>query len=659
MNRRTLLVYLGLTANVLAFFAKPLFNDAYIFPWDFRYVQTPLISFLAEELHAGIFPLWDPFTYCGDPIFANIQAGFFYPPVLGAAWLSAHTSLDALPMILEWVVVLHIVFAGIAAFHLFREMGAGMAGAFAGAMIFETGGFFASQAQHIGAIMSVAPMPLAWLAVLRLGRTPTFGWLAVLSGCLGMSVLGGLPQATVAVFGSTILLALVTRPRILPVAAVACLLGIGLSAIQFLPTWQVTQYSVAKYRADWLGTGGGLHWAAFVSLVLPNHYHLFDLANFKGPGDISFLYIYGSIAGLIFAVVGLAIGRNRTLALMLLLSAFWMLGDKTPVWRAIFPLLPESIRIGIHPEFTYCIFTLSFAGLAAIGLERLRVKDVLRWSIAVIIALDLYMVGSGRPMNCTYTLEEPGITREAFDGSSELLASMRAVVNRENPPSRIDTMDASIGWAECATLTRVPTANGSSPLALENIVKLQLQALRKPGVRWGWYYQVENPDAPVLGSMAVKYLLVAGKAAEALKSDARYRLAASLPGNELFEYLNAQPRFVTPGGTVRTVHYEPNSLELEVNNGTESSLELAEAYYPGWNAWVDGQPVGVRLSRGAFRAVSVPAGTHRVRMEFRPRILGIGAAVSVLTFVFLGTFWRVRNRSLPAVPSYRVYLSYL
>ena len=140
MMRRLLLVYLGLLVNVLVFFAKPLFDDSYIFPWDFRYVQLPLISFLAEELHRGKLPLWDPFTYCGDAIFANIQASFFHPLIFAAAFLSAHTSLDMLPMILEWVVALQIAGAGIAAFHLFRNLGAGVPSAFAGAVIFETGG---------------------------------------------------------------------------------------------------------------------------------------------------------------------------------------------------------------------------------------------------------------------------------------------------------------------------------------------------------------------------------------------------------------------------------------------------------------------------------------------------------------------------------------
>jgi hypothetical protein len=709
MHRRLLLVYLGLLANVLVFFYKPLFDDTYIFPWDFRYVQLPLISFLADELQRGKLPLWDPFTYCGDPIFANIQACFFHPLVLAAAFVSAHTSLDVLPMLLEWVVALQIVFAGVVSFHLFRDLGAGTPSAFAGALIFETGGFFAAQAEHIGAIMAVAWMPLAWLAVLRLGRGFKAGWLAALAVAFGMSILGGLPQATVAVFASAAVLAILlvvhksAQFRLIALTLAGCLIGLGLAAIQFIPTSQVTGCSVAKYRADWLGTGGGLHWGSFVSLVYPNYYHLFDLSKFKGPGDPTFLYLYGSLAGL--GLVSYCLyassaaffsGRWRDpsisiLAILLFFGAFWMLGDKTFLWRLLFPLLPVSVRIGIHPEFTFCIFTLAFAGLAALGLERLPVKALFRWAIALVIAVDLFLTGSGRPMNCASVLEEPGVTREAFGGDGELLQTLRGLVNRDSPPARIDTMDASINWAECATLTRVPAANGSSPLGLENIVRLQMLALAHPGVRWGWYYQVENPDAPVLDILNVKYLLAGPKGAAMLRTRTRYRQVASLSGYELFENLSVLPRYFlvndvrqtkdremdgliqnhsvdlhrtaltedavtlpapspNPSGdasaTVHTLRYEPDNLELEITSPQTSFLVLSEAFYPGWQASIDGRSARLYRTDIAFRGMVVPGGTHRIRMEFHPQIFDLARVVSGASALLLMALllWTMRFR---------------
>src|SRR6185312_3738955 len=65
MRRSALLIYLSLLAVVVVFFHKPLFSAQYMFPWDFRGVQLPLITFLTDELRQGRFALWNPYSYCG------------------------------------------------------------------------------------------------------------------------------------------------------------------------------------------------------------------------------------------------------------------------------------------------------------------------------------------------------------------------------------------------------------------------------------------------------------------------------------------------------------------------------------------------------------------------------------------------------------------
>lgn len=683
IKQRSTWIYPALLADAVLFFHKPLFSLQYTFPWDFRGVQLPLITFLTDQLRNHHFALWNPWSYCGYPIFENIEACLFHPLVLLSAFLSSRTSLDILPLLLEWAVVLQVWIAGIAAYHLFRDWGAGRASAFAGAVIFQTGGFFASRAEHIGAMMAVAWLPLAWLAVWRLSRGAGLRWLAILAAALGMSILGGFPQPTLAVFVSTAVLAVVLvlfrygGARLVVYTGCACLLGIALAAVQFIPTAQLTQHSVAKYRADWLGTGGGLYWQSLVSLVLPNHYDLFDMRKFHGPGDVSFLYLYCSLAGLllaIYAVVRRPVRHVGFLSVMAVFGLLWMLGDKTPLWRWTYPLLPEKIRIGIHPEYTYCILTFAIAGLAAIGLESLRVKEGLRWAIAMVIAADLFLTGSGRPMNLASIRQEPGVTREAFDGSRALLDGVRGVVDRETPPARIDTAGASMFWSISAPITLVPAAGGVSPLALENIIQLRL--FLHDGARWGWYYPVEKLDSPVLDLMSVKYLVAAGDFAARAAALPRFRHVASLPGNELFENLTALPRFFVvhqvrqvasladaravigsrgidfrraalteetiplehgsgSGDAVQVLDYRPASLELSVHSGGSGLLVLAENEYPGWKAWIDGRRVSIHRVDIAFRGVVVPDGTHRLRMSFEPVILPISLGISLATALLL------------------------
>ncbi|MGB9458949.1 MAG: hypothetical protein WCB12_23095 [Bryobacteraceae bacterium] len=684
--RTAALVYASLLADVALFFHKPLFSTAYVFPWDFRGVQLPMITFLMDQLHQGHFPLWNPFSYCGYPVFANIEACFFHPLILACAFIAAHTSAGSLPMLLEWAVVLQVWVAGIAAYHLFRNFGTGAIPAWAGAIMFQTGGYFASRAEHIGAMMAVAWMPLAWLAVFKLRDQFRPPWLAALAAALGMSVLGGFPQPTLAVFVSTAVLALVliavrlARPQVLLSTAGGCALGIALAAVQFLPTMQLTEHSVARYRADWLGKGGGLHWESLVSLVAPDHYHIFDMSQFVGPGDPTFLYLYCSIAGLALAIYGLTRWRNRyalALGLMVLIGVLWMLGEQTPIWRLIYPILPERIRLGIHPEYTYCIVSLGLGGLAAVGLDSLRIANASRLAIGIVIAADLFLVGSGRLMNCASIRDEPGVTRAAFDGSPVVLNEIRGYANRDYPPARIDAVDGGTAWATSGPTMQVPTANGVSPMALEHIIQLRL--LLHSGERWGWYYPIENLASPALDLMNVKYLVASQTGAARLRLLPQFRSVESLPlGLELFENLSAMPRFflvntVRPvssdrearelverhlvsfrdtatvsqavaglnvagsggDGAVQVIDYEPDSLRLSVRTPHATFLVLAENFYPGWRAWVDGARAGIVRTDIAFRGLVVPAGTHEVVMRFQPMILPVSLAISLVTALLL------------------------
>jgi hypothetical protein len=686
-RRAGIYVYLSLLAVVVLFFHKPLFSGDYTFPWDFRSVQLPLITFLRDELHENRFALWNPYSYCGFPIFANIQACFFHPLVLAAAFISSRLSWDSLPVLLEWIVVLQVWMGGVAAYYLFREFELGVAPAWAAAVMFETGSYFASRAEHIDSMMAAAWMPLAWLAVWKLRQQLRVDWFAVLAAALGLSIWGGFPQATVAVFGSTMIFAALLaalrmgRVRVIPWAACGCVLGILLAAAPFLPTTQLTQYSVAKYRVDWLGTGGGLYWQSLVSLVAPNHYNIFDISRFNGPWDPTFLYLYSSIAGLLLAIYALVARRNRTtalFALLLLIGSFWMLGDKTSIWRALFPLLPEQIRIGIHPEYTYCIFSLAIAGLAAIGLDALRVHNAFRWCIALAIAADLFLVGSGRPMNSSPLKADPGVTRQAFDGSAVLLNEVRRYTNQSVPPWRFDTVDASMEWTYGAPILQLPSASGISPMALENAIQLRL--FLHDGFRWGWSYPLEKLDSPVVDLMNVRYILTRGEDVPRLAAFAKFRHIASLPGNELFENTSVLPRFFLvhrvraaaslpearnlilshqielretaitdqpvdlPAGSgastvvdeVKTVNYEPTKIELTAQASRGAFLVLSEVDYPGWKAWLDGQPVPIYCTDIALRGIIVPAGMHRVRMEFRPIILPISLGISLGTAFLLG-----------------------
>ena len=183
MRRSALLLYLSSSANVAAFFHKPLFNSDYLFPWVFRGVQLPLIACLTEELRHGRFALWNPYSYCGYPVFATLRRAIF---IRGSCWRADRCRI--LPPICP-IARMGRSAASMGSGHCHLPFSARVEcrarAGMGGAIIFETGGYFASRAEHIGAMMAVAWMPLAWLAVLKLRREFQFRWFAALCAALG------------------------------------------------------------------------------------------------------------------------------------------------------------------------------------------------------------------------------------------------------------------------------------------------------------------------------------------------------------------------------------------------------------------------------------------------------------------------------------------
>jgi uncharacterized membrane protein YfhO len=64
-------------------------------------------------------------------------------------------------------------------------------------------------------------------------------------------------------------------------------------------------------------------------------------------------------------------------------------------------------------------------------------------------------------------------------------------------------------------------------------------------------------------------------------------------------------------------------------------LVLADTWYPGWRATVDGEPAEILRANYAFRAVWLEAGEHVVEMVYRPLSVIGGGAVSLAALVLL------------------------
>ncbi len=79
----------------------------------------------------------------------------------------------------------------------------------------------------------------------------------------------------------------------------------------------------------------------------------------------------------------------------------------------------------------------------------------------------------------------------------------------------------------------------------------------------------------------------------------------------------------------------PTRVALKTRSDADGFLVLADTYYPGWQAAVDGAPTPVLLADYAFRGAFVPAGEHSVVFTYAPRSVPIGFALTGVTILLL------------------------
>jgi len=163
------------------------------------------------------------------------------------------------------------------AFRLARALGLGAVPSLVAGVVYSQGGFFAAHAQHIGAVSGAAWIPLAIECVVRRSAV----WLAL---ALAMLVLAGFTPVTLVGWGAVAACAAIVRWK--GVATAMCG-AVMMTAAQLAPAAELMNLSVAKYRTDWLGTGGGIPVRALVSLVAPNFDGVFREETYRARPDTS------------------------------------------------------------------------------------------------------------------------------------------------------------------------------------------------------------------------------------------------------------------------------------------------------------------------------------------------------------------------------------
>lgn len=356
-----LLVAFGLLIG--AYFWDALSRPVIMGERDLAVFFFPPVKLWLEALQGGVFPLWNPYTYSGQPLFASLQTAVFYPP----NWI-----LLVSPLVFGFnlTIILHFFLAGWFIYLLSRELGGSTGAGILSALAFSLGGGLLSLHSVLSSLQSAVWAPLILFFLLRAIKQISLKYVLLTMAAVLVQFLGGgieiflLTQALV-VFLVCFPRAFLPEEKVVPFFARLKKLGLiyglflGLGAVQILPFIEMVQQSAR-------GHGFSYQQATAWSLSLGDLWYLFipDLFNrgwvFYFDDQNWLKTIYQGIIPLILIYFYFS-GKDRRRgwwAALLLVSILLALGKNTPFYGLLYHLVPGINLIRYPVKFLYLAIIL-------------------------------------------------------------------------------------------------------------------------------------------------------------------------------------------------------------------------------------------------------------------------------------------------------------
>lgn len=112
--------------------------------------------------------------------------------------------------------------------------------------------------------------------------------------------------------------------------------------------------------------------------------------------------------------------------------------------------------------------------------------------------------------------------------------------------------------------------------------------------------------------------------------------------------VESRGRFGVAPGRVLAVERGIESLRIDAEASGEGTLVIADAWWPGWEATLDGARVEIYRADALVRAVRWPPGRHVLEMRYRPPEVRAGLGLSVAGLVMLAGWSALLRRQARA-----------
>ncbi len=388
------MIYIIFFLLALAFF-YPFLTGVNILSFrDLSLYFYPLRFLMVDMVKSGQLPLWNPYIFCGYPLMATLQVGFFYP-------LSLIHYVLPFNLAFNYYTILHYFMGALFMYWLMRYFSLSRSSSFLSALIFAFSGYMLSMANMNTTLTSVIWIPLILLFYDRLvvgGDERPACWVS-LGVLFALQFLGGEP--TVIYVTSLFLLVyglVLGKPKLKSVAALALplLIAGGLVAVQLFPFLEVVRDSLRMVRTDY----SFISFKSFPPREIINFIFPYFFGNpLKGSytqilvGDRHQTWMlspYVGILPLIFSFFSFRRGDKRIWLFWgaILFSFLMAFGRFTPFYWIAFKMIPGISSIRYPVKYIFLVFFI-FSALCGFGFERVQEmikqgsKKLGRWVFAL------------------------------------------------------------------------------------------------------------------------------------------------------------------------------------------------------------------------------------------------------------------------------------
>jgi hypothetical protein len=384
-----------------------------IAPDDGVIFNVPLRVAVANLLHAGQLPLWNPYIFCGMPLFAAAQAGVLFP-------LNWFYLVFSAPVATNLMMLSSYMVAALGAYLYARRSGSSVAGAALTSLIWQGSGFLIGQIGHTNTLHTAALLPWLLWAIDGYGQRGERSRGLLLATVVAVQVFAGHQQTLVYALLVATAYALVRwreqavgeqsrRAYLRSVFFIAA--GLALAAVQLVPTLELLPHSMRSEASYDFFSSFSLPphflWTFFAPYVVGGGDGRLFRAPYIGPAFYGEYVGYVGLATVALALVALGLKRDaptKFWGVVVLTGIILALGRYAPFdfYKLIYaaPVL-NLFRVPARHlmEVEFALAVLAGRGLTVIAAASDRAK-VFRWvavASAMVLVLTCLAVTAGRP----------------------------------------------------------------------------------------------------------------------------------------------------------------------------------------------------------------------------------------------------------------------